>query len=104
MTRRGQFLIKGNSGPIWERTRNRRREKSKINFVVSKRDSQCSLIKTSKLLLDYKIIYSKQKVNLNQKVEEKAAWDGKKLNKIVEDLKEKNAEEEKERWFWNLKE
>ena len=36
----GWTIIKGDSSPIWERTREGRRESSRINFVISKGNSE----------------------------------------------------------------
>ena len=49
--------MEGDSGPTWERTREGRRESSRIDFVISKGNSGWSPIKSTKLLSDHWTIY-----------------------------------------------
>ena len=49
----GWTLVEGDSSPTWERTREGRRESSRINFVISKDRSDWSPIKSTKLLSDH---------------------------------------------------
>ena len=49
----GWTIMDGNGGPTWERTREGRRERSRIDFVIAKGNSSMSPIKTEKLLSDH---------------------------------------------------
>ena len=98
----GWTVREGDSGPMWERTREGRRESSRINFVIYKGNWEWSLIRTTKLLSDHWAIHGEWEVNLTRKVEERVVVDWKKLDKIVEDLKEKDSDKEKERWYRGL--
>ena len=93
----GWTTMEGDSGPTWERTREGRRESSRIDFVISKGNSGWSPIKSTKLLSDHWAIHGDWKVNLTKKVEEKVVVDWKKLEMIVGDLKEKGLDEEEEK-------
>lgn len=95
----GWIIREGDSGPTWERTREGRRESSRIDFVISKGISEWSPIKSTKLLSDHWVIYEDWEVDLIRKVDERVVVDWKKLEKIVEDLKEKDSEEEEEKWY-----
>ena len=90
------MLANGDSRSIWERTRERRRDHSRIDFIISKDKSKWFPIKTTKPLFDHWAIYRKWKVNLEKAVEERVAVDWKKLEKTMEDLIEKESSEEEE--------
>ena len=94
--------MEGDSGPTWERTREGIRESSRIDFVISKGNSGWSPIRSTKLLSDHWAIHGNWKVDMAKKVDERVAVDWKKLDKIVDDLKEKNSDEEEERWYRGL--
>ena len=65
--------------------------------MISKANSEWSLIKSTKLLSDHWAIFRDWEVNLTKKVEERVAVDWKKLEKIVEDLKNKDSDQEEEK-------
>ena len=87
---------------MWERTREGRRESSRIDFVISKDNSKWLLIRSTKLLSDHWAIHGDWEVDIARKVEERVAVDWRKLDKIVEGLKERESDEEEERWYRGL--
>ena len=70
--------------------------------MIFKGNSEWSLIKSAQLLSDHWAIYGEWEVDLTKKVEERVVVDWKKLEKIVNDLKEKDSKEEEESWYRNL--
>ena len=86
----GWIIREGDCGPTWERTREGRRESSRIDFVISKGNSEWLPIKSTKLLLDHWGINEDWEVDMTRKVDKRVVVDWRKLDKIVEDLKEKN--------------
>ena len=98
----GWTLREGDCGPTWERTREGRRESSRIDFVICKGNSEWTPIKSRKLLSDHWAIHGEWEVDMTGKVDERVAVDWRKLNKIVEDLKEKDSDEEDEKWYKEL--
>ena len=85
-----------------DRIREGRRESSRIDFVISKGNSEWLPIRATKLLLDHWAIHEEWEVDLKKKEEKRTAIDWKKLDKIVEDQKEKDLDEEEERWYREL--
>ena len=49
----GWSMMEEDNRPTWERTREGRRESSKIDFVISKGNCRWSPIRSTKLLLDH---------------------------------------------------
>ena len=98
----GWLIREEDSRPTWERVREGRRESSRIDFVISKDNSEWLLIRSIKLLSDYWAIHGEWEVNMTRKVEERVVVDWIKLDKIVEDLKEKDLDKEEERWYTGL--
>ena len=63
-----------------------------------KGNSDWSPIKVTKLLSHHWAIHGEWEVELAKKEEKRVAVDWRKLDKIVEDLKEKDSDEKEERW------
>ena len=95
--------MEGDSGPTWERRRGGIKESSRIDFVISRGNSEWSPIRSTKLLSDHWVIYGNWEIDIARKVKERTAVDWKKLDKIVDDLKEKDLEEEEEKWYRGLR-
>lgn len=68
-------VMEEDSRPTWERTREGRRETSRIDFVISKCNSEWLLTKSTKLISDYWPIHGELKIDLARKVEERIAVD-----------------------------
>ena len=77
---RGCTLREGDCGPMWKRTREGRRESSRIDFVSFKGSTEWSPISTTKLLSDHWAIHGEWEVDLTKKVEERVAVDWKQLD------------------------
>ena len=91
--------MKGDSGPMWERTREGRRESSRIDFIISKGNSKWSPIRSTKLLLDHWALHGYWEVELTKRVKERVAVDWRKLERIVDDLKKKDSDKEEGRLY-----
>ena len=70
--------------------------------MISKSNSKWSPIRSTKLLSDHWVIHGDWEVNLTRKVEEGVAVDRRKLDKIVDNLKEKDSDKEEEKWYREL--
>ena len=71
----GCVIRGGGYGPTWERTREGRRESSRIDFVISKGSSEWLLIRSTKLLSDHWAIHREWEVDMTRKVEERVVVD-----------------------------
>ena len=52
-------MMEGDSGPTWKRTREGKRECSRIDFESSKGNSEWLLIRTTKQLSDHWVVHGK---------------------------------------------
>ena len=77
MVGKGWIIREGDCGPTWERTREGRRKSSRIDFVISKGNTEWWPIRTAKLLSDHWAIHEEWQVDLPRKVQERRTVDWK---------------------------